>query len=81
MLVECPHCGMKFQVKIGRPRLNINCPKVLDNLDNLNKTKSVTKTAEELFCGKATIYRLLKQRGVSPKDITGRKYNKKEKIK
>ena len=76
-LVECPSCGCKFQIDDRRrPRVDLNCPIILDNL---NETRSVAATAKELKIGRATIYRLLKQRGVNPKDITGRKYNKKEK--
>ncbi len=76
-LVECPSCGCKFQMDDSRrARVNINCEIIIHNL---NKTRSVNATAGELEISTKTIYNMLKQRGVNPKDITGRKYNKKEK--
>ena len=42
---RCPGCGLVFGKEIGRPRVNVSVPKVLDAFANIN---SVRGTAREL---------------------------------
>jgi hypothetical protein len=67
MKVRCPKCGEQVAVKgIGRPRLNIAVIKVYDTLEACS---SVTLAAQELCCSRGFIYRILKDHGLSAKDI------------
>jgi transcriptional regulator of acetoin/glycerol metabolism len=67
MIIQCPKCGSSVAVRgIGRPRLNIPVKKVYDTLQACS---SVTLAAQELGCSRGFIYKILKDHGLSAKDI------------
>ena len=67
MKVVCPHCGKSVTVNgIGRRPLHYSVKNVCDALLS---TGSIKLTAEKLHCSRGHIYNVLKQRGMTPKEV------------
>jgi AraC-like DNA-binding protein len=68
-IITCPQCGGEILVAVdsgGRKRLNIPVKLVCDTL---KATLSVKDTAQELNCSRGYIYKMLKERGLTPRDV------------
>jgi len=67
MIIACPNCGEKVVVKgLGRKPLSIPLKNVYDALQAHG---SVAGAANELGCSPGYIYKVLKDNGVSLKDV------------
>lgn len=67
MLVQCPHCGGTVAVSgLGRKRLNIPLKNVCESLQ---VHRDVVAAAQELNCSEAYIFKVLKDKGLKPKDV------------
>ena len=67
MLVRCPHCGETIVVN-GLGRKPFNMP-VTEVYDALRLHRSVLAAANSLGCSRAYIYKVLKARGLTVKDV------------
>lgn len=68
MIVQCPHCGKTMAVNgIGRKPLNIAVNNVYDAL---RLHRSVIAAANELGCSRGYIYKVLKDNGLTPGEVT-----------
>lgn len=67
MIVQCPHCGKPVAVNgLGRRRLNIPLKNVCESLQ---RQRSVEVAASELGCSEAYIFGVLKNHGLTLKDV------------
>ena len=70
----CPGCGATLPIKrSGRKRLGIPVKIICDKLQLY---RDVDAAAKELGCSRAYIYKVLKERGTTPKDVMEGKRNK-----
>jgi hypothetical protein len=67
MLIECPHCGEKI-VLYGLGRKALNIP-LINVYDALCLYRSVGGAAIELGCSRAYIYKVLKNKRLTPADV------------
>lgn len=67
MKVQCPNCGKPVVVNgLGRKRLNIPLRNVCESLE---AHCNVAAAAQELNCSEAYIFKVLKDKGLKPKDV------------
>ena len=67
MIIDCPKCGEKIVVNgLGRKPLNIPLKNVCDTLWAHG---SVAGAANELGCSPGYIYKVLKDNGISLRDV------------
>jgi len=67
--ITCPQCGREIPVAVdsgGRKRLDIPVKLVCDTL---KATLSVKDTAQELNCSRGYIYKVLKEKGLTPREV------------
>jgi len=76
MLIECPYCGERIMVNgLGRKALNIP---LINVYDALRVHKSVQSAAYELRCSRAYIYKVLKNKRLTPADVVFGRVTKQE---
>jgi hypothetical protein len=67
MLVQCPYCRNSVEVNgLGRKPLNIP---VINVFDALRLHRSIPVAADSLSCSRVYIYKVLKQHGMTVRDI------------
>jgi transposase-like protein len=67
MKVLCPYCGKSVVVHgLGRKAFSIPVTKVCDAL---RLRHNVLAAAKELDCSRGYIYKVLKQHGMTPKEV------------
>jgi excisionase family DNA binding protein len=68
MIVRCTECGAVIVVNgLGRKPLNISVNIIYDAL---RASSTVTEAAKKLSCSRGYVYRILKEHGISPKELT-----------
>jgi hypothetical protein len=67
MIIQCPNCGKKIAINgLGRKPLNIPLKNVYECL---KKHHGVTRATQELGCSQGYIFKVLKDNGLSLKDV------------
>ena len=66
--VTCPNCGEKIKVKGTGGRKPKDLP-VIFVCDKLRACSSVARAAEELGCSRGYIYKVLKETGMTVKEV------------
>lgn len=75
MIIQCPKCGQIVEVNdLGRKAFNMP---VINICDTLRACHSIASSARRLGCSRAYIYKVLKAKGLKPKDVLNQEEHEK----